>query len=156
MGIEHVDVNIKRHGTNPIHEMKLIEYYKQLIKKVNPNVVLTYTIKPNIYGGIASKKQKIPYIANITGLGLSSEKKGLFSSMINNLYNIAFSNAKIVFFQNKANIQHFLFIFIFIPSFTDTIATYNALNCQKEAFYVHGETHLFNVFAVKFCFNWNW
>ena len=60
---------LERRGMNPLQDLKLIRYYIWLLGKIKPDVVLTYTIKPNIYGGIAAGIKKIPFIANITGLG---------------------------------------------------------------------------------------
>ena len=68
------ETELNRHGINPIEELKLLAYYNRLIKNVEPDVILTYTIKPNIYGGIIAKKYNISHIANITGLGTALEK----------------------------------------------------------------------------------
>src|SRR5690554_1853533 len=73
MGCKYIEAKIERHGTNPLNELKLISYYKRIMRDVKPDVVLTYTIKPNIYGGLAAKKHGIPYISNITGLGTAVE-----------------------------------------------------------------------------------
>lgn len=107
MGCEYIDITMERHGTNPIKELKLLAYYKNLMKKVNPDVVLTYTIKPNIYGGLAAKKYGIPYIANITGLGTAVEKEGIMQKVTVVLYKIAFSKIQKVFFQNTENMKFF-------------------------------------------------
>src|SRR5699024_1742712 len=72
-----------------------------------PTVILTYTIKPNIYGGIIAKKYKIPYIANVTGLGSALINKNKLQKLLIYLYKIAFSNVSAVFFQNKENKQFF-------------------------------------------------
>lgn len=107
MGCKHIEVKIDRHGTNIIEELKLFHYYKQIIKKIKPDVVLTYTIKPNIYGGIASRILRIPYIANITGLGTAVENKGIMQSITSMLYRIAFKKISCLFFQNTENMQFF-------------------------------------------------
>ena len=70
-------------------------------------LVLTYTIKPNIYGGIASRLFRIPYIANITGLGTSIENGGFIQKIVLNLYKIGLSKASCVFFQNSSNCKSF-------------------------------------------------
>src|SRR5690554_1068215 len=54
LGAKHIEVNIDRHGVNPIKDLKLISDLKRIIKNMEPDVILTYTIKPNIYGGIAA------------------------------------------------------------------------------------------------------
>src|SRR5690606_32063141 len=73
IGAKFIEATIDRRGINPINDLKLIKYYKKIMKEIKPDVVLTYTIKPNIYGGIAAKALNIPYIANITGLGTAVE-----------------------------------------------------------------------------------
>lgn len=100
--------DVDRRGMNPIKDLKLFFYYIKMIKKMKPDVVLTYTIKPNIYGGIACRLMKIRYIANVTGLGTALEKQGLLSKMLIYLYKIALGNAQQVFFQNKSNKELFL------------------------------------------------
>jgi galacturonosyltransferase len=97
-----------RHRTNIIEELKLLSYYKKIIKDVNPDIVLSYTIKPNIYGGMACKSLKVPYISNITGLGTAVEKDGLMQKISIVLYKIAFKKISCVFFQNTENRQFFI------------------------------------------------
>lgn len=107
LGCEYVQITMDRHGINPIKELKLLIFYKNLMKQVNPDIVLTYTIKPNIYGGLAAKKYKIPYIANITGLGTAVEKDGIMQQFNIALYKLAFSKIQRVFFQNTENMSFF-------------------------------------------------
>lgn len=108
LGAKYKEVAIERHGTNPFHDLGLVRHYSKLLKEVKPNVVLTYTIKPNIYGGFACKKLHIPYIANITGLGTAVEGGGILSTFLMLLYKLALKRAKKVFFQNEANRDFFL------------------------------------------------
>lgn len=108
MGCHFKEVVLERHGTNIINEIKLIKYYKDLVKEVNPDVVLTYTIKPNIYGGFVCRLLGIPYIANITGLGTAVEKNGIMQKLTTFLYKRAFKKVQVVFFQNEENKQFFI------------------------------------------------
>lgn len=103
MGCVFINTKINRRGTNPITDLILLKNYLGIIKKVKPSIVLTYTIKPNVYGGLASRIMKIPYIANVTGLGTSTEKRGLLQTITLNLYKVGLKKAKCVFFQNKEN-----------------------------------------------------
>lgn len=107
LGCSFIDVNISRHGTNPIKELRLLKEYKKIIKSVNPDMVLTYTIKPNIYGALACKKFNIPCVANITGLGTAVENGGLIQRATVFLYKFAFKKIKKVFFQNQENMDFF-------------------------------------------------
>ena len=99
MGCKYIEASIARHRTNIIEELKLLSYYKKIIKDVNPDIVLSYTIKPNIYGGMACKSLKVPYISNITGLGTAVEKDGLMQKISIVLYKIAFKKISCVFFS---------------------------------------------------------
>jgi len=108
MGCHYIETSISRHGTNIIEDLKLLYHYKKIIKDVRPDVVLTYTIKPNIYGGMACESLKVPYIANITGLGTAVENKGIMQKITIILYKIAFKKINCVFFQNTENRQFFI------------------------------------------------
>lgn len=100
-----IESKIDGRGTNPIKDFGLFMFYMKIIKKIKPDVVLTYTIKPNIYGGIACKTNKIPYITNITGLGSAMVKENLLSKILIKMYKIALKKAKCVFCQNTSNIE---------------------------------------------------
>lgn len=108
LGCKYVKAEFNRHGLNIFQEWKLLRYYKKIIKDIRPNVILTYTIKPNIYGALAAKSLGIPVIANITGLGGAVENGGLMQKISINLYKYAFKNIKKVFFQNAENQQFFI------------------------------------------------
>jgi len=73
-----------------------------------PDVVLTYTIKPNVYGGYVCGKLGIPYICNVTGLGTSVEEPGFLQKITLYLYKIGLKRAKCVFFQNQDNLNFML------------------------------------------------
>jgi len=106
-GAKHIKTRINRRGINPIEDLKLILEYKKIIKTINPDIILTYTIKPNIYGTYAASKYKKPVVMNITGVGtaFTNPKLKLLVSM---LYKYACKKASFVFFQNKSNYSLFL------------------------------------------------
>lgn len=108
LGCEYHPIKISRHGMNPFEELKLLKSYKRLIKEVKPDIVFTYTIKPNIYGAMACKKYNIPCVANITGLGTAVENGGISQKITVMLYKIAFRKIKKVFFQNTENMRFFV------------------------------------------------
>lgn len=105
MGCEFRNIDLELHGTNPLTELKMASLYKKEIKKINPDIVLTYTIKPNIYAGMACASLGIPYIANITGLGPAVENGGLLAKITVPLYKHGLRKAKMVFFQNRSNMD---------------------------------------------------
>lgn len=103
IGCNFIDVDLQRRGTNPFVDARLILIYIKLIKNISPDIVLTYTIKPNVYGGIACRRMKIPYVSNITGLGTAVETSGILQKVTLYLYKIGLGKAKKVFFQNSEN-----------------------------------------------------
>jgi len=103
LGLKLTIIPFDRHGMNPFSDFKLLCKYLSLIKEVKPNVVLTYTIKPNVYGGIACALNKTPFIANITGLGTAVENGGLLQKITTLLYKVGLCKARKVFFQNVAS-----------------------------------------------------
>lgn len=105
LGCEFIETNISRRGTNPIADLKLLGFYKKIIKQVMPSVVFTYTIKPNVYGGMACASVSVPYVANITGLGTAVENPGLLQKITLFLYRKGLKHAKKVFFQNSENME---------------------------------------------------
>lgn len=105
LGCIFVETNVDRRGTNPIKDLKLILKYKNILKKVKPDIVLTYTIKPNIYGGLMCRIKNIPYICNITGLGTATENKSIVQKIVFILYKCALKRVKCCFVQNSENLQ---------------------------------------------------
>lgn len=108
IGCHYVEANIDRHGINPAAELRLFRYYSKILRDIKPDVVLTYTVKPNIYGNLACKKLGIPSIANVTGLGTAIENSGIVRRILVQLYRVAFRDVQCVFFQNKQNERFFL------------------------------------------------
>lgn len=103
MGCEIFDTPLERRRTNPFSDFKLLLQYVNIIKKVNPDIVLTYTIKPNIYGGIASRFCSVKTIHTVTGLG-SVYIRDMWQKNIAALLNkFAFRKAELVFFLNEEN-----------------------------------------------------
>ena len=108
LGAIYHEIKIARHGTNPITDGALIWNYIKLLKQVKPNIVFSYTIKPNIYGGIACRMMNIPQVANVTGLGTAVENPGLTQKITLALYKFAFKKIQRIFFQNTENRQFFI------------------------------------------------
>lgn len=100
-GCRYVEVMIDRRGTNMIRDAELLRNYVTLIKTVKPHMVLTYTVKCSIYGGMACRFLKVPYLVNITGLGKGLVEGGLRQKLLVALYKIAVKSAECVFFQNQ-------------------------------------------------------
>ena len=100
---EVIELPVDRRGMNPIHDSKLFRQYRAMLKEVKPDLVLTYTIKPNIYGGLACRMAHVPYAVNITGLGSAIENGGWLKKFVLALYKPALQGARGVFFENAGN-----------------------------------------------------
>lgn len=100
---EIIETPFERRGNNPVKDMGLFKSYLQLLKQKKPDMVLTYTIKPNLYGGLACRIKKIPYLCNITGLGTAIENANILSKFLLFFYRISTKKAARVFFQNSKN-----------------------------------------------------
>lgn len=107
-GCEHYDVPVERHGMNPVHELKLLNQYRKIIKKIKPDVVLTFTLKPNSYAGLVCRKERIPYIANVTGLGNPIKNGGIVKDISLFLLRCGVKKAHAVFLQNTENQEYLL------------------------------------------------
>ena len=105
LGCIFIETPVDRRGVNIKNDVKLLIKYWKMIKIHQPSVVLSYTIKPNIYGGIVCGLKNIPYIANITGLGSAVENKSLLRRITISLYRIGLRKSKRVFFQNNDNMK---------------------------------------------------
>lgn len=103
LGCIFIDTPVDRRGINPKTDFGLFLRYRKMIKKIDPDIVITYTIKPNIYGGIAARFAGKQYAVNITGLGTAFENSGIIRTVAINLYKIALKKAKVVFFENCSN-----------------------------------------------------
>ncbi|PJK16912.1 glycosyltransferase family 1 protein [Chryseomicrobium excrementi] len=104
-GCKFIETNVDRRGTNPVTDSKLVKHYIEILRSVKPDVVLTYTIKPNLYGGLACRILKIPYISNITGLGSGFNGNPILRNVLTQLYKAGLKKANCVFFQNTEDMK---------------------------------------------------
>lgn len=142
-GCEIVHTPINRRGMNPKEDAGLFFAYRRLLKEFRPDLVLTYTIKPCIYGGYACRLMKIPYITTITGLGDAFEKKGAFLKMLIFMYRMGLKNSECVFFQNRENRDTFRKLGI--RGKKERLVNGSGVNLQKHVFepYPEGEKTVF-------------
>ena len=108
LGCEIIETNVDRRGINPIRDLKLILDYIKIMKKVKPDIIFSYTIKPNIYGSIASNLVGYKQICNITGTGATFLKKNFVSEVAKILYKISVKYSYKVFFQNSGDKEYFV------------------------------------------------
>lgn len=107
LGCRMLPLGVARHGKNPLQDVSLLRAYGRLLDAETPDVVLTYNIKPNVYGGMACAKRGIPYLVNVCGLGTPVENPGPMQMLTVTLYKLGVKKAACVFFQNQENEDFF-------------------------------------------------
>lgn len=132
--IINIPVNFQRNKLNPFHDLvSLIKLFK-IFKKQSPDVILSYAIKPVIWGGLAAKFCKTDFYALITGLGFSfqatSFKRKLLKKLVVFLYKVALKNSKAVIFQNNDNLNLFVDEGI-VPRFKTHLVNGSGVNIEK-------------------------
>ena len=106
--INYHEFNLSAYGVNPLVETKSLVSLFILMKRVEPDLVLTFTIKPNIYGGIVTRLLKVPFMPNVTGLGSAFLKSDNLSRAWRILYQFSLNAAYKVFFQNPDDMSLFV------------------------------------------------
>lgn len=107
-GASYHEIDVDRRGMNLLKDLLLLKNYKKLFSEIKPDIVLSYTVKPNIYGGLIARYLKIPFIATITGLGTALQGEGIICKIIKALYKQGLKKSSYVFFQNTQNLKFFL------------------------------------------------
>ena len=108
LGVRFVDLPVRAHGTNPLADLVLLWRFLRLLQLERPDVLLTYTAKPNVYGGLAGRWMKIPVLNNIAGLGSVFIKGGWLTRVLTILYRFALNRSQRVFFQNPDDYEQFV------------------------------------------------
>ncbi len=108
IGCEHTGLTLDNMGTNPLKEVVTVGRYYRAYRRIQPDCILHFTSKPNIYGSFAASLLGIPVINNISGLGTAFMKQGLLMRIVSLLYRLSQRQAYRVFFQNKDDRALFL------------------------------------------------
>ena len=127
-----IQTPINRRGMNPKEDFKLFCAYRKLLRETAPDLVMLYTIKPNIYGGVACRMGRVPYVATITGLGSTFQRENFLKKMIVCMYRTALKKAECVFFQNGENRQ--IFEQCRIRGKKSLLVNGSGVNLEKHAF----------------------
>lgn len=140
LGCKVIVTEVDRRGINPVKDFALLLRYRKICMDENPSMVVTYTIKPNIYGGMVCRMLGIPYAANITGLGTTFQHEGVLKTLVTVLYRNALKKAKVVFFENEENRQVFISERIVPERITHTLHG-AGVNTDKFAYIPYPENH---------------
>lgn len=131
MGCKLINTPLDRRGTNPISDMKLLLQYIRIIKKLKPDIILTYTIKPNIYGGIASRICKSKVIHTVTGLGSVYIQDMWQKEIVVLLNRLAFKKASKIYFLNEDNEKFYKKLKIISSNNDTAIVPGSGVNLEK-------------------------
>lgn len=102
------DIHLKPNDKNPFSDLKSLYSYFSALKKIKPDVLLNYHVKPNIYATLTGKLLGIKIINNVAGLGSVFIKGGILANVIKILYKLAFTCSSLVFFQNSDDLNQFI------------------------------------------------
>lgn len=107
LGCRIILTEIDRRGVNPKNDLKLISFYKKMIPEINPDIIFSYTIKPNIYGSLVTNG-KYKQVCNITGTGGTFLEDNLVAKICKFLYRISIKKCYKVYFQNTGDRDYFI------------------------------------------------
>lgn len=107
LGCKIIETKIDRRGINPFEDLYLLYSYKKIINDIKPDIIFSYTIKPNIYGTMASN-YKYKQVCNITGTGATFLNDNIISRIAKLLYKTSIRNCYKVFFQNTGDKDFFV------------------------------------------------
>lgn len=133
MGVRRICNRLSRHSVNPLTELGLMIGYWRLFRRERPDVVLTYTIKPNVYAGFVCRLLGIPVIANVTGVGNAFLRRSMLSRFAAMLLHAGLKKAKRIFFQNTANLDLFLSLKIVRKEQTELLPG-SGVNLERHTF----------------------
>ena len=104
-GCRFIDIKVDRRGKNVFKDLAFMRDFSKIVKSEKPDIVLAFTTKASIYGGIVCKKLKIPYIINNAGL---THTNGILKMIMNFLYKAGFKKASCLMFQNHEERDYIL------------------------------------------------
>lgn len=120
-GCTYIPLDLKSHGSNPLHELQVVYRLYRVYKSIGPDVVLHYTIKPNLYGTMVARALGIPCINNVSGLGTAFLNHNAVARVARKLYRLAFHFPQKVFFQNPDDLELFLKFKLVKPGISEVI-----------------------------------
>ena len=100
-GCRFIDLPIDRRGTSLLNDGKLMLAYRRIIRETKPDVVLTYTTKCSVYGGMVCAALNVPYIINLAGVMKRGDQYSALERFIISLFRPAFRKASCMMYQNS-------------------------------------------------------
>ena len=100
LGVRWVPIDFDRNKVQPLKDLQLVRRLRSHLRDIQPDRLITYTIKPNIYGGWAAYSEDVPSAAMITGLGTMFMNSGVRKRIAERMLRKAVRHHDRVFFQN--------------------------------------------------------
>lgn len=108
LGIEHMALPMEGKGTRLLGEGRSLLVLANMLRRLKPTFVFNFTVKANIYSGLACRVLGIPYANNVSGLGTAFLHDSWLFRRVRSLYGVANRGARRVFFQNQEDHDLFL------------------------------------------------
>lgn len=109
LGVHWYPLGLHQTSKNLFTEIRTLLHLAYVIGKIQPDVILTFTAKCNVYTGLLRKFFRFKHLANISGLGDSfAPHWRVFRWCSIQLYRSALRRAHRVFFQNEEDLSTFL------------------------------------------------
>ena len=115
LGVTSHEVSLKRKAMNPFNDLAYMRQLRTLIKRLSPDLILTYTIKPNIWGAFAARSCGVRSVAMVTGLGFAFTSGSntniaqiLVKAVASRLYQWATNLNELIVFQNPDDVADFV------------------------------------------------
>ena len=142
MGLKCIETEIDRRGIDPQKDLKLFRFYRRMLRQERPDLVVTYSIKPNLYAGMACTMAGIPFCANVQGLGTAFQRKPI-AAIVTGMYKVAMRKARTVFFENEVNAREFVRRHI-VPAGQETILPGAGINLERYPLRAYPENDRFH------------
>ncbi|MEW6255305.1 MAG: glycosyltransferase family 4 protein [Pseudomonadota bacterium] len=108
LGCRMLPLRMSAKGLNPLEDLMFLQRFKRTLRQERPDLILSYTIKNNIFGAMAARAEQVPFVPNVTGLGTAFLSGGLMQAVAERLYRNAFRGLEVVLFQNEDDRHLFL------------------------------------------------
>ena len=139
LGADFIPLPLKRTGINPLHDMETMLAIRRVLRRVRPNVLICYTIKPVVYGGLAvrlARVRHLRFVPMITGLGFAfhggSRKRDALKGLASFLYRKAMVPVHTAIFQNPDDRAMFIESGI-VPAHKTKIVNGSGVNLKQFA-----------------------
>jgi len=108
IGAQVFNIEIDQRGASPFADFSTLIKYLRLLRGLSPDVVVSFTVKPVIYGSVAARVLGFPHINTITGLGSAFIFQAGMRHLVSVMYRYSLKKSRVVFFQNKTDMMHFV------------------------------------------------